>query len=118
MRKVLTIAGLLALAMLFVSQGPAMSRNYEEGELASWQAIAETYYTDAGLADPNFFTDTAPGLVAAGELDERYGFRQPDVVQPGMFVPDFTLLDMEGVPHTLSEFRGNKFVLLFNGSWY
>lgn len=118
MRKVLTMTALAALAFLLLGQSTVLSQNYEEGELDAWQAIAETYYTAEGLADENFFTDTAPGLVAAGELDERYGFRSPDVVQPGMFVPDFTLMTLGGVPVTLSQYRGEKFVLLINGSWY
>ncbi len=118
MRKVLTLAALVALAFMILGQSTVLSQNYEEGELDAWQALAEEYYTEAGLADPNFFTDTAPGLVAAGELDPRYGFRSPDVVQPGMIVPDFTQLTRDGVPVTLSQFRGEKFVLLINGSWY
>jgi len=117
MRKVLTLMGLLALAMLFVSQGPAMSQVYEEGELAAWQAVAETYYTDEGLANENLYFESA-ARVESGELDERWAYSSPDLVKEGMIAPDFTLLDMEGVPHSLSDFRGEKFVFLINGSWY
>jgi hypothetical protein len=107
----------LAVLLLLLANNSALSQNYEEGELLAWQAIAETYYTEEGLANENFFFE-APAKVAAGELDERWSYRTPNLVQPGMFVPDFTLLDMEGNPHSLSDYRGEKFVLLFNGSWY
>jgi len=115
MRKALTLTALVALAFLLLGQNTVLSQS--DGELSAWQAIAETYYTPEGLANENFF-DTAPGRVASGELPERYGYSQPDLIQPGMLVPDFTLLTLDGEAVSLSDFRGEKFVFLINGSWY
>ena len=115
MRRLIALAGLMAVALMLLSQAPAMSQAYEEGEVDAWQALAETYYTEEGIANPNFYWDNAE-KVASGELTARYAFRGIDI-PPGIIVPDFTLNDFEGVSHSLSDYKGN-FILLNNGSWY
>jgi len=116
MRRLTALLSLAVLLLLF-AHNSALSQNYEEGELLAWQAIAETYYTEEGLANENFFFE-APAKVEAGELDARWSYSTPNMVQPGMLVPDFTLLDMDGNAHSLSDYVGEKFIVLFNGSWY
>lgn len=120
MRKLLAVLGLAALMLVLGNMTLMSQQGYTEGkftqdQLNAWQAIAETYYV-AGV-DENFILN-APPKVAAGELEARWSYAKPDLVQGGMIAPDFTQLDMEGVPHSLSEYRGKAFVILTNGSWY
>jgi len=64
--------------------------------------VAETYYEEG--VDEN--------ALLGQRLNGRFA------IAPGMYMTDFTLRDLEGVPYTLSEQRGQKFVLIINGSWW
>ena len=48
------------------------------------------------------------------DLDAQYA---TELIKPGKKVPDFTLNDLSGKPHKLSEFRGKKVVLVFWATW-
>ena len=48
------------------------------------------------------------------DLDAQYA---TELIKPGKKVPDFTLNDLNGKPHKLSEFRGKKVVLVFWATW-
>jgi len=48
------------------------------------------------------------------DLDAQYA---TELIKPGKKVPDFTLNDLGGKPHKLSEFRGKKVVLVFWATW-
>lgn len=102
MRKLLAVLGFAALVLLLGNMTMMSQQAVTAEQLAAWQAIAETYY-EAGV-DPNFML---PNEVNAF-----------DTVKPGMIMPDFTLMDISGNPVSLSQFKGNSFVLLITGSWY
>ncbi|MCJ0871973.1 TlpA disulfide reductase family protein [Streptomyces sp. AP-93] len=64
----------------------------------------------AGLLDRPVATDT--GVIALGvSAQER------SQALAGATAPDFTLPDVDGVPHSLSDLRGRKVALVFWGSW-
>lgn len=115
MRKLLAITGLAVLTLLLGNMTLLSQQAFTSEQLAAWQAIAETYYVQG--VDQNFILN-APAKVAAGELEARWSYSKPDLVQGGMIVPGFTQLDMEGVQHSLSDYKGKAFVNLINGSWY
>ena len=115
MRKLLAVLGLATLTLLLGNMTLLSQQEFTAEQLAGWQAIAETYYV-AGV-DENFILN-ANAKVAAGELDARWSYSKPDLVQGGMLMYDFTQLDMEGVAHSLSDYKGKAFILLNNGSWY
>lgn len=116
MRKLLAIAGLVTLTLLLGNMTLLSQQEFTAEQLAGWQAIAETYYV-AGV-DENFILD-APAKIAAGELEAgRWSYAKPDLIQGGMLMFDFTQLDLEGVAHSLSDYKGKAFILLNNGSWY
>ena len=48
------------------------------------------------------------------DLDAQYA---TELIKPGNKVPDFTLNDLDGKPHKLSDFRGTKVVLVFWATW-
>lgn len=48
------------------------------------------------------------------DLDPVYA---PNLVQPGSVAPDFSLPDMDGIMHSLAEFKGKIVVLNFWASW-
>lgn len=51
---------------------------------------------------------------AAQDADSRYA---TELLKPGTEAPDFTLKDINGTEHTLSQLRGNYVVLDFWASW-
>jgi len=102
MRKLLAITGLAALVLLLGNMTMVSQQEFTAEQLTAWQAIAETFY-EAGV-DPNF--------MLANEVNPF------DTVKPGMIMPDFTLMNVNGEPYSLSQFKGNSFVLLITGSWY
>lgn len=102
MRKLLAVFGLAALVLLLGNMTMMSQQEYTAEQMAAWQAIAETYYTPG--VDPNFMLGK-----------DRVVF---DDIKTGMIAPDFTLLDMEGAQHSLSDYVGKVFILLNTGSWY
>ncbi|WSP43057.1 TlpA family protein disulfide reductase [Streptomyces sp. NBC_01244] len=64
----------------------------------------------AGLLDRPVATDT--GVIALGVSTEERSH-----ALAGATAPDFTLPDVDGVPHSLSDLRGRKVALVFWGSW-
>ena len=62
-------------------------------------------WTDAGLPSLRSEDDAAEAEYAA------------TLLAPGTPAPDFTLDDLEGNPHHLSDFRGQRVVLVFWASW-
>lgn len=43
-------------------------------------------------------------------------FNPERTLLPGMLAPDFSLMDLDGAMHTLSELRGSKFVVIHTGN--
>jgi len=113
MRRLIVLAGLATLAFLLIGNGTMLSHtNYSQDQLDAWQAIAETYYT-SGVNE----TEMVDNPLAEGRPN-MWGFRDANAIQSGMIAPDFTLLDMDGQPVKLSDFIGEKFIILITGSWF
>ncbi len=113
MRKLTILVSLASL--LFLSAGSQVllsQQEYTQDQMDAWQAIAETYYV--ADVDENFLTDNP---LAEGRPN-MWGFRDSTAIQSGMAAPDFTLLDMDGEPVALSDYIGEKFIVLITGSWY
>ncbi len=110
MRKLFALAALAALVALFVGS-PTLQAQFSEDQLAQWQAVAETFYAEG--VDENFMINADYQA-----LDNMWGYRDPRAIQSGMIAPDFTLMDIEGRPHSLSDYVGEKFIVLVTGSWY
>ena len=53
--------------------------------------------------------DDAHGVISIGP--------EPGSRLAGGEAPDFTLLDFDGVPHTLSDYRGKKVLIFAWASW-
>lgn len=75
----------------------------------------------AGAQDMDTWIAKAQALYAAG-VDENAllgnAFNEFEAIKPGMLAPDFTLLDINGVEYSLSQYLGNAFVIIETGSWY
>ena len=84
------------------------------------------------LCVPLEFQDSAKGVVDVdgvtyvqpARVTEPFGFEiyevsanQLEVIQPMHLAPEFTLLDLEGTPRRLRDFRGKKTLLYVWGSW-
>jgi len=109
MRRILAFAGLAALALLLTGQVDSQA-GFSQDQLDAWQAVAASYYAEgvdenAMLGDP-------------WEKPAMWAFRDPNGIQPGMIVPDFTLMDLDFNPVSLSDYQGEAFVLVITGSWY
>lgn len=110
MRKLIAVLGLATLVLLLGNVALLSQQQFTQEQLDAWQAIAETYYTpgvdeDFMLGDPTL-------------LPNAWGYDKPDMVVPGMIAPDFTLMGFYGEVVSLSQFNGQKFVVMITGSWY
>jgi cytochrome oxidase Cu insertion factor (SCO1/SenC/PrrC family) len=113
MRKLTILVSLASLLFLVAGNQVLLSQQeYTQEQMDAWQAIAESYYVEG--VDENFLTDNP---LAEGRPN-MWGFRDATAIQSGMNAPDFTLLDMDGQPVALTDFVGEKFIVLITGSWY
>lgn len=110
MRKLMTLASLVVLAVYLLGMPSLSQQGYTQEQLDAWQAIAATFYEEG--IDENFMLGD-PTL-----LDGQWGYTNPRAIAPGMIAPDFTLITFEGEPFTLSNVIGEKFIVLVTGSWY
>jgi len=113
MRK-LTILLSLASLLFLAAGGPVMLSQEDptQAQMDAWQAVARTYYEEG--VDENFLTDNP---LAEGRPN-MWGFTNANAIQSGMTAPDFTLLDLDGQMVSLSDFIGEKFIVLVTGSWF
>ncbi len=103
MRRLTALATLAVFALALIGTPITQAQDsWTEADMAEFQARAEGYY-EAGI-DTNYMLGK-----------DRLTF---DEIKPGMIAPDFTLLDLEGTQHSLSDYIGEKFILLVTGSWY
>lgn len=110
MRKSLAVLcfvmlGLLLVSVTMMSQPPSErfdATRWTPEQLAAWQAKAETYY-EADV-DENFLLGKDRNAI--------------EDIKPGMYAPEFTLLDYDGNPHSLSDYVGKAFIVFATGSWY
>jgi hypothetical protein len=77
-------------------------KRFRAGERANVLALAEQ------LRRP-VVRDDANGVLSIGP--------EPESRLAGGEAPDFTLLDFDGVPHTLSDYRGKKVLIFAWASW-
>jgi len=109
MRHILVFAGLAALVLLLTGQVDSQA-GFSQDQLDAWQTIAASYYTDG--------VDENAMLGNPWEKAPFWAFRDPGAIQAGMTVPDFTLMDLDFNPVSLSDYQGEAFVLVITGSWY
>ncbi len=109
MRRILAFAGLAAWVLLLAGQVDSQA-DFSQDQLDAWQAVAASYY--AADIDENAM------LGNPWEKAPFWAFRDPGAIQPGMIVPDFTLMDLDFNPMSLSDYQGEAFVLVITGSWY
>jgi len=103
MRRLIALATLAVFALALIGTPITQAQDsWTEAQLAEFQARAEGYYEDG--IDANFMLE-----------QDRITF---DDIKTGMIAPDFQLLDLEGNQHALSDYVGEKFILLTSGSWY
>ena len=76
-------------------------------------------FQDTDIVDMDGVTYVQPARVT-----EPFGFEiyevsanRLEVIQPMHLAPEFTLLDLEGTPRNLRDFRGKKTLLYVWGSW-
>jgi len=110
MRKLITLASLVLLAVVLMGMPTMSQQGFTQEQLDAWQAIAATFYEEG--IDENFMLGD-PTL-----LPGSWGYSNPRAIAPGMIAPDFTLITFEGEPFTLSDYIGEKFVVMVTGSWY
>ncbi|MFE4637237.1 redoxin domain-containing protein [Streptomyces sp. NPDC056773] len=74
---------------------------------------------ERGLLDPVAFARILDRPVATdnGVIALGTSARERAEALAGATAPDFTLPDVDGVPHSLSDLRGRKVALVFWGSW-
>ncbi len=95
--KVLRTISILALTLaLFGSVTSA------QGDMDAWIANAQSFYVEG--VEENALLGNA--------------FNDFEAIKPGMLAPDFTLLDINGMEYSLSQYLGNSFVIVETGSWY
>lgn len=96
------LVALLAVALL------APARACAEGNVAPAVDVGGMVTTDHGVSSPLGPTDGVD--LSPTDLDR---------VKPGEVAPDFTLEDQNGLPVTLSGFRGHRPVVLvfYRGHW-
>jgi hypothetical protein len=95
--KVLRIVSILALALALFNGATSA-----QGDMDTWIANAQSFY--------------AEGVDENALLGNQ--FNDFSAIMPGMLGPDFTLLDINGIEFSLSQYLGNSFVVLETGSWY
>ena len=107
MRRMFALAGVICLALLLT--GTFSSRAQDEApvvwtaaQLAEFQSRAVTFYEEG--VDEN--------ALIGQRLNGRFA------IKPGMYMTDFTLRDLDGVPYNLNEQRDKKFIVFINGSWW
>ncbi len=109
----LVLAMSLALLTACASQGePAVpaSPPTQENDVA----LGAPPPTIAPTPIPTEVVEPAP---ADTETDDAPTAETPAPITRGMLAPDFTLLDLDGNPRTLSAFRGQVVMLNFWASW-
>lgn len=110
MRKLLAVCGLATLVLLLSNVALLSQQQVTQDQLNAFQAIAETYYTPG--VDQNFLLNDPL------QHENQWAFSDPNLIQAGMIAPDFTLMSFFNEPYTLSQYLGQKFVVLITGSWY
>jgi cytochrome oxidase Cu insertion factor (SCO1/SenC/PrrC family) len=110
MRKLVTLCSLVLLAVFLIGSPSLSQQGFTQEQLDAWQAVAATFYEEG--IDENFMLGD-PTL-----LDGMWGYINPKAIGLGMIAPDFTLINFEGEPFTLSDYIGEKFIVLVTGSWY
>lgn len=110
MRKTIVLLCVALLVLLLSNNSPQAQTQFSQEQLNAWQAIAETYYQEG--VDENYM------LGQLADYPPMWGYSNPGLIQPGMIAPDFMLYDLNNQPMTLSQFKGNAFVVHITGSWY
>ena len=77
--------------------------------------------TQGGRVDVEFAWRRLGNPVVHDEARETWalgtGAEDTNTTLAGLMAPDFTLPDLEGTPHTLSDLRGKKVLLVTWASW-
>ena len=92
-RYILTVVALLFLIF------PTMVAGSDDS-LQTYQERAEQYYE--------------PGVDEQALLERAWN--PFDEIKPGMIAPEFSIMDLEGMPHALSDRREQRFVVLEIGN--
>jgi len=95
--KVFRTVSILALTLALFSGVTSA-----QGDMETWIANAQSFYVEG--VDENALMGNA--------------FNAFEEIKPGMLGPDFTLLDLNGIEYSLSQYLGNSFVIVETGSWY
>ena len=98
----LSLLVLLLIGTLTLHAQDEEATAWTADQLAEFQSRAVTFYEEG--IDEN--------ALLGQRLNGRFAIKQ------GMYMTDFTLRDLDGVPYTLSEQRGEKFIVFINGSWW
>lgn len=90
---------LLSLLVLLLLFFPTMVAG-SNGSLETYQQRAEQYYE--------------PGVDEQALLERAWNpFNE---IKPGMIAPQFSVMDLEGIPHALGDLREQRFVVLEIGN--
>ncbi len=95
--KVFRMMSIFALALALFS-----SITSAQGDMDTWIANAQAFYVEG--VDENALLGNQ--------------FNDFSAIMPGMLGPDFTLLDINGIEFSLSQYLDNSFVVIETGSWY